>query len=265
MRRTAAAAIVAALVLAGCDGDSSEPEQDPSPGVPPTGSQTTEDEPTGEEPTEDEPDDGAADEGDDDAATDDAEDADDDATDDDATDDDAATDDGTDDGTAGPDEDADAPGLADGPEWLDPEEEVRVDPVRDAIEEGQEITGIRMASHDGFDRVVLDLTGDEVVLGWFGLYEDAPVEAGSGNPIDFAGNAVLSVPVDGIDWLNPHPDRADGSEIGGPGGTENAVEVLFGVLFEGQQQVFVSVMDRTPYRIYPLNDPARIVIDVQHP
>lgn len=251
---------MAALVLAGCDGDSSEPEQDPSPGVPPTGAQTTGAEPSDDDTTQNGPDDAddADDSHDSDGDVDDATDA---ETDDATAPDEEAPDDGTD----APDEDPDAPGLSDGPDWIDPGQEVRVDPERDAIEVGQEITGIRMAVHDGFDRVVLDLTGDEVALGWFGLYEDAPVEAGSGNPIDFAGNAVLSVPVDGIDWLNPHPDRADGSEIGGPGGTENAVEVLFGVLFEGQQQVFVSVVDRTPYRIFPLSDPARIIIDVQHP
>ena len=162
-------------------------------------------------------------------------------------------------------DDADAPGLADGPDWIDPADEVRVSPTPDAMDVGQEITGIRVAGHDDFDRVVLDLTGDEVALGWFGLYEDAPYEAGSGEPIDFAGNAVLSVPVDGINWTSPHPDRADGSEIGGPGNTDNVVEVVFGILFEGQQQVFVSVVDRTPYRVFPLDDPARIVIDVQHP
>ncbi|WP_131104137.1 AMIN-like domain-containing (lipo)protein [Ornithinimicrobium sufpigmenti] len=102
------------------------------------------------------------------------------------------------------------------------------------------------------------------MLGWFGLYQEAPYEAGSGHPIDFAGNAVLSVPVEGIDWTNPHPDRTDGSDLGGPGNTKNVVEVVFGILFEGQQQVFVTVVDRTPYRIFPLSNPARIVIDVQH-
>lgn len=259
MRRAAAAAIVAALVLAGCDDDPSEPGQAPSPGAPPTGAQTTQDDP--EDETGDETGQGTEDETEDDTGQ---------GT-EDETEDDTAAEDPTDEPTGDPtdeateDEDPDAPGLADGPDWVEPGDQVRVDPHRDAFEVGQEITGVRVATHDGFDRVVLDLTGNVVVLGWFGLYEDAPYEAGSGRPIDFAGNAVLSVPVDGIDWTNPHPDRTDGSDISGPGGTENVVEVLFGVLFEGQQQVFVSVVDRTPYRVFPLNDPARIVIDVQHP
>lgn len=242
MRRTAAAAVVVALALMGCDGGS-QPDQDAQPGPSPT------------VPVDEE----ISDEG---------------TVDSDETSADRTTDaEGTSEGERTSeeesaevleDEDPDGPGGADGPEWVEPGEEVRVPPAGDAFDVGQEITGVRIAAHDDFDRVVLDLTGDEVVLGWFGLYEDAPYEAGSGRPIDFAGNAVLSVPVDGIDWSNPHPDRADGSELGGPGGTKNVVEVVFGVLFEGQQQVFVTVVDRTPYRIFPLSDPARIVIDVQH-
>lgn len=164
---------------------------------------------------------------------------------------------------AGDTGDPDAPDLFDQPDWVDPEEQVQVAPGQDAYDLGQEITGVRIAGHDGFDRVVLDLSGDEVVLGWFGLYEDAAYEAGSGRPIDIAGNAVLSVPVEGIDWVNERPERSDGSDVEG-GGTLNVVEVVFGVLFEGQQQVFVGVVDRTPYRVFPLDDPARIVIDVQH-
>ena len=244
--------MVAVLVMSGCDG-ASDPDQDPEPGPSPTVPQAADDESTGDDPVAEPTDEDAA--TDESAATDEDE--------DETTGEETAPSD--DDGAGTPaDGDQDAPGLADGPDWVDPEDEVRVSPDRDTSDVAQEITGIRIAGHDDFDRVVLDLTGDEVVLGWFGLYEDAPYEAGSGNPIDFAGNAVLSVPVDGIDWTNPHPDRTDGSDLGGPGGTGNVVEVVFGVLFEGQQQVFVSVVDRTPYRIFPLNDPARIVIDVQH-
>lgn len=260
-----------ALALSGCDGDSAEPGQevDPSPsptGADPTGADTPGERPTDAEPDEDRTGDATSEDGrtEDDSTQDDSE--------DDGTQDDTTEDEGTgagtgtsdDDDTGHPDEDPDAPGLADGPEWVDPGDQVEVAQGPDSIDVGQEITGVRIAAHDDFDRVVLDLTGDEVVLGWFGLYEDAPYEAGSGRPIDFAGNAVLSVPVEGIDWTNPHPERTDGSDLGGPGGTKNVVEVVFGILFEGQQQVFVSVVDRTPYRIFPLNDPARIVIDVQH-
>ena len=253
MRRTAVAATVAALVLAGCDG-TSDPDQDPGPGASPTVPSTTEEEPTEDETTTEETTGaGGTSEEETTGAGGTSE--------EETTGAEGTSDTGND---APADEDPDAPGLAEGPDWVDPGDEVRVPPAGDAIEASQEITGVRIAAHDDFDRVVLDLTGDEVVLGWFGLYEDAAYEAGSGRPIDIAGNAVLSVPVDGIDWVNPDPDRTDGSDLDGPGGTENVVEVVFGILFEGQQQVFVSVVDRTPYRIFPLGDPARIVIDVQH-
>lgn len=164
------------------------------------------------------------------------------------------------DGT-GAGDDADAGGN-DLPSFEDPDAEVRQSPA-DA-ESGQEITGVRVGVHDSFDRVVLDLTDDEPQLGWIGLYEDAAYEDGSGAPIEVDGSAVLSVPVAGIDWTQEHPERYDGTTVAGDG-TQVVTEVVFGILYEGQQQVFVGVEERTPFRIFTLADPARIVIDVEHP
>lgn len=44
-----------------------------------------------------------------------------------------------------------------------------------------------------------------------------------------------------------------------------AVDVVYGSLFEGQQEVFVGLASDEPFRVFALEDPPRVVIDVQHP
>ena len=41
-------------------------------------------------------------------------------------------------------------------------------------------------------------------------------------------------------------------------------EVVFGGLFEAQQQILIGLDERTAYRMFALSDPARIVIDIRH-
>lgn len=128
---------------------------------------------------------------------------------------------------------------------------------------GQEITDVRTGRHDGFDRVVLDLTGDEVALGWFARLVDEPAEAASGRPVEVEGERFLELGIAGIDWTTEAPERYDGSTVTGQG-TEVVTEVVHGVLFEGQQQIFVGLRQDTEYRVFALDEPARIVIDVRH-
>jgi hypothetical protein len=131
-------------------------------------------------------------------------------------------------------------------------------------ESGQEITGVRTGVHDGYDRVVLDLTGDEPALGWFGRLVDEALEDPSGLPLDVEGERFLQLGVAGIDWTVESPDRYDGATVQGQG-TEVVTEVAFGALFEGQQQILIGLREDTDYRVFSLPDPARIVIDVRHP
>jgi hypothetical protein len=130
--------------------------------------------------------------------------------------------------------------------------------------EPQEITGARTGLHDGYDRVVLDLTGDEPVLGWYADFVDEAVQDPSGLAIDIEGEAFLQIAVRGIDWTTESPERYSGDPVEGSG-TEVVTEVAFGGLFEGQQQIVVGLTEETAFRVFSLSDPARIVIDVQHP
>lgn len=168
------------------------------------------------------------------------------------------------------DETSDAPSTGDAtetgippstlPDWTS-------DPVQEEPqqgESGQEITGVRTGLHESYDRVVLDLTGDEPSLGWLARLVDETFEDGSGRPVEVEGERFLELGVNGIDWTTESPDRYDGDPVQGQG-TEVVTEVVFGVLFEGQQQIFIGLREDTEYRIFSLSDPARIVIDVRHP
>ena len=137
------------------------------------------------------------------------------------------------------------------------------DPSQAVPENSQEITGVRIGVHDGYDRVVLDLTGDEPHLGWFAGFVDEPIEDPTGEPLAVEGDAFLQLGIYGIDWTTPSADRYSGASVDG-GSLEVVEEVVFGGLFEAQQQILIGLDERTAYRMFALSDPARIVIDIRH-
>lgn len=134
---------------------------------------------------------------------------------------------------------------------------------RDASAVGQEITGVRTGLHDGYDRVVLDLSGSSPELGWFAGFTDEAIEDPTGRPLDVEGVAFLQLGVNGIDWTTDSPDRYSGATIADDA-LEVVTEVVFGGLFEGQQQILIGLEEQTAYRMFVLSDPARIVIDIRH-
>ena len=242
------------LLLAGCQDDGGEPSATPTgTSTPtPTGTGPTDDGTSAPGPTE------ATGTGDDETGN---------GTDDataDATDPTQTSDDATDDATDEPDTAGDGPTRTGSPQALppwtdDPQEQAPV-----ASDEPQEITDVRTGLHEDFDRVVLDLTGDEPVLGWFVGPVDEGVEDPTGFVLDVEGETFLQLGVRGIDWTTESPERYDGDPVAGAG-TAVLTEVVFGGLFEGQQQVVLGLREETDYRIFSLSDPARIVVDVQHP
>lgn len=129
--------------------------------------------------------------------------------------------------------------------------------------ERQEITGVRIGEHDDYDRVVLDLSGDRRTLGWYAEFVDEAVQDPSGMPLEVEGDAYLQIGVRGIDWTTESEERYDGAPVDADD-TEVVEEVVFGGLFEGQQQIVIGLDERTAFRVFGLDDPARIVIDVRH-
>ncbi len=122
------------------------------------------------------------------------------------------------------------------------------------------VTGVRTASHSGFDRVVFDLTGDGEP-GWFIDYTDNPTQQGSGNGIAFAGDTALNVNIDGTSY--PFDLGMEDPGIGRVEGTKGIVnEVISAGTFEGRSQFVIGLNGRHPYSVSVLQDPHRLVVDI---
>lgn len=127
---------------------------------------------------------------------------------------------------------------------------------------------LRAGAHDGFDRIVLDLTGDQSETaqpGWVAAYQDEAVLDASGEPAQMAGESLLQVIVSGM----AYPEPGDPVYDGGPLRMQTpelgvVVEAVRTLPFEGQLQVLVGMSgEPRPYRVLVLTDPMRVVIDVQ--
>jgi hypothetical protein len=121
-------------------------------------------------------------------------------------------------------------------------------------------TDIRVGRHEGYDRVVLEFTGAGVP-GWSGEYVDQARLEGSGDVVPLKGESTLSVFASHSTW--PASGYYDGAQRLEPEGGVIA-EVYVGGTFEGYTQVIVGVAGGArPFRILPLSDPPRLVIDIE--
>lgn len=126
------------------------------------------------------------------------------------------------------------------------------------------VTDLRLGTHDGYDRVVVDLGG----TGRPGVHverSDAAIEDPTGDAVDLGGAGVLTLYVTGLGY--PYDTGVTELPVGTrtPGGTA-VTGAQFTGTFEGQTQVFLGLADpEAPARVFVLSDPARVVVDVQRP
>lgn len=126
-------------------------------------------------------------------------------------------------------------------------------------------TDLRFGVHDGYDRLVLDLSGDGEP-GWLAEYVDTPTGQASGEVVDLEGDASLVITIQGMLLpTEPGAEPYTGPQTIAPSGDGVIREVVFGALFEGTQEIFVGVASKEPFRVYLLANPTRLVLDVQHP
>ena len=139
------------------------------------------------------------------------------------------------------------------------------DPDTAEASSGAQVTvrDVRTGRQDGFDRVVFEVGGTGTP-GWDVRYVDAPTSQASGAPVDVAGSAALQVAITGVglpadtgvaafDGPNPLPSS----------GTRTVVEVVVDTTFEGTTTAFVGTTAQTPFRVYALSDPTRVVLEVR--
>ena len=129
---------------------------------------------------------------------------------------------------------------------------------------GLGLTGVRAAQHAGYDRVVFDLAGTGTP-GWRVEYMTEPRAEGSGDPVELEGTVFLQVvlrgvglPVDtGIEPFGDSTTRVPGT------GTTGVAEIAPGGVFEGEQQAFIGLTGaERPFRVFALENPTRVVVDV---
>jgi hypothetical protein len=126
------------------------------------------------------------------------------------------------------------------------------------------VTQIRTGLHDGYDRVVFEVDGTGAP-GWDVRYVDEATGQGSGNSIPVQGNAILQVTITGVGYpTETGIEEYDGSAPLPGAGTEVLAEVVWDSTFEGTSVAFVGSRERTPFRVYLLQNPTRLVLDVVH-
>ncbi len=124
------------------------------------------------------------------------------------------------------------------------------------------VSEIRTGRQDGYDRVVLEVGGTGTP-GWDVRYVDQAYSQGKGDPVEVAGEAVLQVTITGAgypfdtgveEWAGPDPLPGNG--------TRTVTEVAWDATFEGTSVAFVGTTGEAPFRVYALEDPTRVVVEV---
>lgn len=127
------------------------------------------------------------------------------------------------------------------------------------------VTEIRTGRHGGYDRVVFEVDGTGTP-GWDVRYVEEAAGQGSGMAIPVEGDAILQVTITGVGYpTETGVEEYDGSDPLPGEGTEVVTEVVWDSTFEGTSVVFVGLIQEAPFRVYLLEDPARVVLDVVHP
>ena len=128
-----------------------------------------------------------------------------------------------------------------------------------------EATDLRFGRHEGYDRLVLDLGGSGAPS-WRAEYVGEARGQGSGELVALDGDAVLRMDVQGVRY--PGEDGAaeyEGPDVIAPPPGGAIREVVVDSVFEGTMEIFVGVAAETPFRVYLLADPTRLVLDVRNP
>lgn len=129
---------------------------------------------------------------------------------------------------------------------------------------GLTVTDVRVGTHDGFDRIVLEIAG-QGPAGWLVDTVSEPRTQGRGDPVDIDGAVFLEIIVRGV-ALPPDvtdQDPWDGERLAGPTGA-NVVELVEDTIFEGQHVFHVGLREQAPFGVVRLQDPQRIVVEVDH-
>lgn len=132
------------------------------------------------------------------------------------------------------------------------------------------IADVRIGQHTGFDRVVFEFEpgrGEAAGIPQWMLREadGPPRESGSGKPIEVAGDRILHLTLIGGTKLTPEFDVVyDGPTEFRPEFPQ-LVELVEGGDFEAVSDWYAGIEGEPCLRVFELESPTRLVIDLQHP
>jgi hypothetical protein len=125
---------------------------------------------------------------------------------------------------------------------------------------GPVFTDVRVAEHEGFDRIVLRFTGTGIP-GWTVSYVDEARREGSGEAVRLAGDAFLAIFASHTTWPAAH--YYSGPERFEPANGGDIDDLYVGGTFEGSTHVLAGIDGGpVPFRVFALADPSRLVVDV---
>lgn len=123
---------------------------------------------------------------------------------------------------------------------------------------------VRSAMHNGFERVVIEHAGTGSPS-YVAQYTDEPVQPGSGKPIDIADDTYLEIILSGSaasDDIDDSQMLENGTEI-----TQLTTQATGTVMsfapWESTSTYYIGLDQQRPYAVTVLQDPVRIVVDIQ--
>lgn len=171
---------------------------------------------------------------------------------------------------AGDDGGATSSPLAEAAPTQAPKDSELADPSLDPVEakadsaDGLLATTVSVGVYPDYDRVVFNLEG-EGSPGYSVRYAEQAVEDGSGLSLEVDGDAVLQVTLTGTRYAEEGETYEGGPGVFSPDRAEEVEQVKLLSTFEGQTQAFIGIDDAdTPFRVFTLSEPARLVVDVVH-
>ncbi|TMR09090.1 hypothetical protein ETD86_44985 [Nonomuraea turkmeniaca] len=124
------------------------------------------------------------------------------------------------------------------------------------------VTAVRYATHETYDRLVIDFKGD--IPGYNVKWVDEFVQAGSGKPIDVRGGAYLQLT---LSPANAHDEDGELTWEGGPvyqADLRNLTDVVRTGDFEGRVGVGLVLARQAAFQLSEASSPNRLILDVAH-
>lgn len=127
------------------------------------------------------------------------------------------------------------------------------------------VTALRTGQHEGFERVVFELSDQgRGYPGYTVQYVDQPLhECGSGREIHPVGDAWLEIRLDQVDAHTQEGQPTVPHDPQDLPGLENVQRAYMTCDYEAVVTVVLAVGSPNPFRVFHLDGPRRIVVDVR--